>query len=130
MGQWVQQGSRIIFETFMVVERSNREVKIPKLENNDDGLNYIADKTLDYVNDKAYRGTALAHTEGGVPNMTITIADRSPSALGELFYFFERAIAMSGRLLGVNPFDQPGVEAYKRNMFSLLERPVKKGEPR
>jgi glucose-6-phosphate isomerase len=127
MGQWVQQGSRIIFETFMVVERSSREVKIPKLENDEDGLNYIAGKTLDYVNDKAYRGTALAHTEGGVPNMTITIADRSPSALGELFYFFERAIAMSGRLLGVNPFDQPGVEAYKRNMFSLLEGPVKKG---
>jgi glucose-6-phosphate isomerase len=128
MGQWVQQGARIIFETFLVVERSNREVNIPRLEDDDDGLNYIAGKTLEHVNDKAYRGTALAHTEGGVPNMTITIAERSPAALGGLFYFFERAIAMSGRLLGVNPFDQPGVETYKRNMFSLLERPVTKGD--
>lgn len=128
MGQWIQEGSRVIFETFMVVGNSTRDVKIPFVENDDDGLNYIAGKTLDYVNDRAYRGTAMAHKDGGVPNMTIKIADRSPGALGELFYFFERAIAMSGRLLGVNPFDQPGVETYKRNMFKLLGRPVKKGK--
>ncbi len=128
MGQWIQEGSRVIFETFMVVGNSTRDVKIPFVENDDGGLNYIAGKTLDYVNDRAYRGTAMAHKDGGVPNMTIKIADRSPGALGELFYFFERAIAMSGRLLGVNPFDQPGVEAYKRNMFKLLGRPVKKGK--
>jgi glucose-6-phosphate isomerase len=120
MGQWVQDGQRNIFETFLVVERSRKEVKIPRLEKDEDGLNYIAGRTLEYVNDKAYRGTALAHTEGGVPNMTVTVADRTPAALGSLFYFFERAIAMSGRILGVNPFDQPGVEAYKKNMFTLL----------
>lgn len=123
MGQWVQQGARIIFETFMVVEHSAREIIIPPAEGDGDGLNYIAGKTLDFVNDKAYRGTALAHTEGGVPNMTVRIADRSPQALGELFYFFEKAVAMSGRLLDVNPFDQPGVEAYKKNMFKLLGKP-------
>ncbi|HJP17719.1 MAG TPA: glucose-6-phosphate isomerase, partial [Nitrospinota bacterium] len=91
--------------------------------NDDDGLNYIAGRSLEYVNDKAYRGTALAHKKGEVPNMAITIPDRSPSSLGQLFYFFECAIAMSGYLLKVNPFDQPGVEFYKKNMFKLLKKP-------
>lgn len=120
MGQWIQDGNRIIFETFLTLEKSNREIKIPRFDDDSDGLNYIAGKSLDFVNDKAYMGTAMAHTDGGVPNMTLTLKDRSPQTLGQLFYFFEKAIALSGNLLGVNPFDQPGVEFYKNNMFKLL----------
>jgi glucose-6-phosphate isomerase len=123
MGQWIQEGKRHIFETFLIIKRSNRNLSIPRLKDDDDGLNYIAGKSLEYVNDKAYRGTALAHKEGGVPNMTITIPDRSPYSLGQLFYFFECAIAVSGYLLKVNPFNQPGVEFYKKNMFKLLKKP-------
>lgn len=123
MGQWIQEGKRNIFETFLLIQRSNRRLHIPRLKNDDDGLNYIASRSLEYVNDKAFRGTALAHKEGGVPNMTITIPDRSPNSLGQLFYFFECAIAMSGHLLKVNPFNQPGVEFYKKNMFKLLKKP-------
>lgn len=120
MGQWIQDGQRIIFETFMLIEKSNEEILIPSAKDDGDGLNYIAGKTLDYVNDKAYQGTALAHKDGSVPNMTISIKDRTPYSLGQIFYFFEKAIAMSGYLLGVNPFNQPGVEFYKKNMFKLL----------
>lgn len=120
MGQWIQEGNRIIFETFFTIEKSNREITIPKFDDDSDGLNYIAGKSLDFVNDKAYRGTAMAHLDGGVPNMTLTLKDRSPNTLGQLFYFFEKAISLSGNLLGVNPFDQPGVEFYKKNMFKLL----------
>ena len=123
MGQWIQEGKRNIFETFLLIQQSNRSLSIPRLKNDDDGLNYIAGRSLEYVNDKAYRGTALAHKKGEVPNMAITIPDRSPSSLGQLFYFFECAIAMSGYLLKVNPFDQPGVEFYKKNMFKLLKKP-------
>jgi glucose-6-phosphate isomerase len=123
MGQWVQEGNRILFETFLLVEASQRQLKIPAFDNDGDGLNYLAGKTLDFVNDKAYKGTAMAHKEGGVPNLTITVKDRSPHSLGQLFYFFERAIAMTGYLLDVNPFDQPGVEFYKKNMFMLLNKP-------
>ena len=123
MGQWIQDGQRIIFETFMVIERSNRELLIPSTKDDGDGLNYIAGKSLDYVNHKAYMGTAQAHRDGNVPNMAISIKDRTPYSLGQLFYFFERAIAVSGYLLGVNPFNQPGVEFYKKNMFTLLEKP-------
>ena len=123
MGQWVQEGNRILFETFLLVDASRRQLKIPAFDNDGDGLNYLAGKTLDFVNDKAYKGTAMAHKEGEVPNMTITVKDRSPHALGELFYFFERAIAMTGYLMDVNPFDQPGVEFYKKNMFMLLNKP-------
>ncbi|MBT6718393.1 MAG: glucose-6-phosphate isomerase [Nitrospina sp.] len=123
MGQWIQEGRRTIFETFLLVENSMRNLKIPASQNDADGLNYLAGKTLDYVNNKAYEGTALAHTEGGVPNLAITIKDRSPESLGQLFYFFERAVAMTGYLSGVNPFDQPGVEFYKNNMFKLLNKP-------
>jgi len=120
MGQWIQEGERIIFETFLTIDRSNREIRIPGNSKDSDGLNYIAESSLDYVNDKAYVGTAMAHREGGVPNMTISLKDRSPSTLGQIFYFFEIAVAISGNLLGVNPFNQPGVEFYKKNMFKLL----------
>ena len=123
MGQWVQEGNRIIFETFLLVGSSRKQIEIPRFENDDDGLNFLAGKTLDFVNDKAYKGTAMAHCDGCVPNMTITVKDRSDHSLGQLFYFFERAIALSGYLLQVNPFDQPGVEFYKKNMFILLNKP-------
>lgn len=123
MGQWIQEGKRNIFETFLLIEKSNRQLKIPTFQNDADGLNYLAGKTLDYVNNKAYQGTALAHTEGDVPNLSITVKDRSPESLGQMFYFFERAVAMTGYLNGVNPFDQPGVEFYKKNMFKLLNKP-------
>jgi glucose-6-phosphate isomerase len=123
MGQWIQEGNRIIFETFIMLGPSRKQIVIPKNDNDDDGLNFLAGKTLDFVNDKAYKGTAMAHLEGNVPNMTLTIKDRSDHSLGYLFYFFERAIAMSGYLLRVNPFDQPGVEFYKKNMFILLNKP-------
>ncbi|MBT7854663.1 MAG: glucose-6-phosphate isomerase, partial [Opitutae bacterium] len=123
MGQWIQEGQRNIFETFLLLEKSNRQLKIPASKNDADGLNYLAGKTLDHVNKKAYEGAALAHKEGGVPNLSITVKDRSPEALGQLFYFFERAVAMTGYLNGVNPFDQPGVEFYKKNMFKLLNKP-------
>ncbi|CAI2718094.1 glucose-6-phosphate isomerase [Nitrospina watsonii] len=123
MGQWMQEGQRTIFETFLLVAQSNRDVSIPQFADDLDGLNYLAGKGLDYVNDKAYRGTAAAHLEGGVPNLSLTLQDRTPETLGQMFYFFERAVALSGYLLGVNPFDQPGVEFYKKNMFQLLNKP-------
>lgn len=123
MGQWIQEGNRNIFETFLVLESSRRQLKIPAFKNDADGLNYLAGETLDAVNEKAWLGTASAHKEGGVPNMTLKIKDRSPYSLGQVFYFFERAVAMTGYLNGVNPFDQPGVEFYKKNMFRLLGKP-------
>ncbi|MBC8286155.1 MAG: glucose-6-phosphate isomerase [Nitrospinae bacterium] len=123
MGQWIQEGNRNIFETFLVLESSRRQLKIPAFNNDADGLNYLAGETLDTVNEKAWLGTASAHKEGGVPNMTLKIKDRSPYSLGQIFYFFERAVAMTGYLNGVNPFDQPGVEFYKKNMFKLLGKP-------
>ncbi len=123
LGQWIQEGKRNIFETFLLIENSNRELKIPASQNDSDGLNYLAGKTLDHVNKKAYEATALAHKEGGVPNLSITIKDRSPESLGQLFYFFEKAVVMTSYLNDVNPFDQPGVELYKKNMFKLLNKP-------
>ncbi len=123
LGQWVQEGNRIIFETFLRMASSNHPIEIPKSPEDRDGLNYLAGRSLDEVNEKAWQGTAQAHLEGGVPNMTLTVKDRSAHTLGYLFYFFQRAIAMSGYLMGVNPFDQPGVEFYKRNMFQLLNKP-------
>ncbi|TDJ49530.1 MAG: glucose-6-phosphate isomerase [Nitrospina sp.] len=123
LGQWVQEGNRIIFETFLLIGKSDRSLAVPRLDQDADGLNYLAGKSLDFVNDKAYHGTAQAHLKGEVPNMTLTVPDRSPHSLGQLFYFFERAIALSGYLMGVNPFDQPGVEFYKKNMFELLNKP-------
>ena len=123
MGQWIQEGRRNIFETFLFLENSNRQLKIPAFQNDIDGLNYLAGKTLDQINQKAFEAAALAHKDGGVPNLLIKIKDRSPESLGQLFYFFEKAIAMTGYLNKINPFDQPGVEMYKKNMFKLLNKP-------
>lgn len=123
MGQWVQEGNRNLFETFLLLRESNSQVAVPGSPEDAEGLNYLQGKSLDFVNDKAYKGTAQAHLEGGCPNMSLTVKDRSPFALGQLFYFFERAVALSGYLAGVNPFDQPGVEFYKKNMFALLKKP-------
>jgi glucose-6-phosphate isomerase len=123
LGQWIQEGKRNKFETFLLIENSNRQLQIPASKNDSDGLNYLAGKTLDHVNKKAYEATAFAHKEGGVPNLSITIKDRSPESLGQLFYFFERAVVMTSYLNDINPFDQPGVEFYKKNMFKLLNKP-------
>jgi len=123
LGQWIQEGKRNKFETFLLIENSNRQLQIPASKNDSDGLNYLAGKTLDHVNKKAYEATAFAHKEGGVPNLSITIKDRSPESLGQLFYFFKRAVVMTSYLNDINPFDQPGVEFYKKNMFRLLNKP-------
>jgi len=120
MGQLLQDGMRNIFETFLVIENQKSKVMIPKGKEDLDGFNCVAGKDLDFVNKQAYLATAMAHLEGGVPNMTITISKADEENLGRLFYFFEKAVAISGYLLGVNPFDQPGVEAYKKKMFHLL----------
>jgi glucose-6-phosphate isomerase len=123
IGQLVQQGERNIFETFLVIENEKAECRIPRSEDDLDNLNYLAGKELRYINRKAYEATAEAHYEGGVPNMTVFMPERSAFSLGQLFYFFERAVAVSAYVSGVNPFNQPGVEAYKRKMFKLLGKP-------
>lgn len=120
MGQLMQDGMRNIFETFVEVEKSAHTVTIPEDADNLDDFNCIAGKDLDWVNTQAYKATAEAHFEGGVPNMTITLCKADAYHLGQLYYFFERAVGVSGYLLKVNPFDQPGVEAYKKKMFALL----------
>ena len=123
MGQWIQDGERTIFETVLSVEETCHEVVIPNDETNLDGLNYIAGKRVDQVNKMAELGTCIAHIDGGVPNLRITIPALKEVYLGQLIYFFEKACGISGYILGVNPFNQPGVEDYKRNMFALLEKP-------
>ncbi len=123
MGQWIQEGERSIFETVISVTKPERELRIPSDDANLDGLNYIAGKRVDEVNKMAELGTRIAHIDGGVPNIHVTIPELSAYSLGQLIYFFEAACGISGYLLGVNPFNQPGVEAYKRNMFALLEKP-------
>ena len=123
MGQFIQDGSRIMFETVMNVEKSRCEVTIQKEDVDLDGLNYLAGKTMDFVNKSAMNGTILAHTDGNVPNLMVKIPEQNEFYLGELFYFFEFACGVSGYLLGVNPFNQPGVESYKKNMFALLGKP-------
>ena len=123
MGQMIQDGERTIFETVLSVGDQQHEVIIPSDEADLDGLNYIAGKNVDYVNKMAELGTRLAHVDGGVPNLLITIPAVTERYLGQLIYFFEKACGVSGYMLGVNPFDQPGVEAYKKNMFALLEKP-------
>ena len=123
MGQFIQEGSRIMFETVLNVEKAKREVSIEEVEGNLDGLNFLAGKTIDFVNKQAFNGTLLAHNDGGVPNMVVNIPELSPYYFGYMVYFFEKACAISGYILGVNPFDQPGVEAYKKNMFALLGKP-------
>ncbi|KMQ50821.1 Glucose-6-phosphate isomerase [Chitinispirillum alkaliphilum] len=120
LGQWMQEGVRSVFETFMILKNTNSSVKVPKFSDDSDGLNYLADRTFEQINEKAYQGTLLAHLDGGVPAATLMLQDRSEHTLGQLFYFFEKAVAISGYMLRVNPFDQPGVEAYKKNMFALL----------
>lgn len=123
MGQYIQEGRRNIFETVINVVDAGAEVLIEEEAVDLDGLNYLAGKSVDFVNKKAMQGTLLAHVDGGVPNLTIDLPELTPYAFGYLVYFFEKACAMSGYLLGVNPFDQPGVEAYKKNMFALLGKP-------
>ncbi len=123
MGQYVQDGKRILFETVLNVEKPRRGVELKSEDKDLDGLNYLSGKTLDFVNEKAFQGTLLAHTDGQVPNLLINIPTLDEYNFGYLVYFFEKACGISGYLLGVNPFNQPGVEAYKKNMFALLGKP-------
>jgi glucose-6-phosphate isomerase len=120
MGQYIQDGRRSIFETVLEIGKPETDLTMFKTADDLDGLNYLAGKTLDFINKKAAEGTRMAHTDGGVPNLVIRVPEATPYYLGQLFFFFEKACAISGYLLGVNPFDQPGVEAYKKNMFALL----------
>jgi len=122
MGQLIQEGQRNMFETFLIVENYGKEMIIPEDPDDLDNFNCVAGRDLDYVNKRAYRATAMAHYEGGVPNMTVIIPRFDANSLGQLYYFFEKAVAIKGYLLGVNPFNQPGVEAYKKKMFELLGR--------
>jgi glucose-6-phosphate isomerase len=123
MGQWIQDGERTIFETVISVEEPERKLLFPSDEENLDGLNFLAGKRVDEVNKMAELGTRLAHVDGGVPNIRITMPRLTERYLGQLIYFFEIACGISGNVLGVNPFNQPGVEAYKKNMFALLDKP-------
>lgn len=123
MGQWIQEGERTIFETVISVEAPNKKVTIPHDERDLDGLNFLEGKRVDEVNKMAELGTRIAHVDGGVPNILIEIPELNAKSIGQLIYFFEKACGISGYMLGVNPFNQPGVEDYKRNMFALLEKP-------
>lgn len=123
LGQYIQDGRRIMFETVIDIKKSNDDVIIPNDPANVDGLNFLSGKELHFVNQTAMKATVLAHVDGGVPNLVIEISDRSEETFGQLVYFFEYACAVSGYLLGVNPFNQPGVEAYKNNMYALLGKP-------
>ena len=123
MGQWIQEGERTIFETVISINTPNKTLVIPSDEANLDGLNFLAGKRVDEVNKMAELGTMLAHVDGGVPNMKIEVPELNAYYIGQLIYFFEKACGISGYLLEVNPFNQPGVEAYKKNMFALLEKP-------
>ena len=123
MGQYIQEGRRNLFETVISIEESNSDITIPSDDDNLDGLNYLAGKGLDYVNKKAMEGTVQAHVSGDVPNIIINLKQLNETAIGELIYFFEKACAVSGMILGINPFNQPGVEEYKKNMFKLLKKP-------
>ncbi len=123
MGQYIQEGQRHLFETVLTIGKSKHTLEIPEDPDDDDGLNYLAGKRISYVNRMASGGTMLAHVDGGVPNIELILPELNAAGLGELIYFYEMACALSGYMLGVNPFDQPGVEAYKRNMFALLEKP-------
>ena len=123
LGQYIQSGRRNLFETVVQIDKAKSEVTIGTDPTNVDGLNFLAGRTMDFINSKAFQGTVLAHNDGGVPNMVISIPEANEFELGYLIYFFEKACAISGYTLGVNPFDQPGVEAYKKNMFALLGKP-------
>lgn len=123
LGQYIQEGRRNLFETVIRVENPTNDVEIPSDDRNLDQLNFLSGKSLNFVNERAYEGVVLAHTDGGVPIMTVNIPDQTEHTLGYLIYFFELAIAVSGYVNGINPFNQPGVEEYKRNMFGLLNKP-------
>ena len=123
MGQFIQDGQRTLFETVMNLEKSTCEILIEEEEVDLDGLNYLTGQSVDFINKSAMKGTRLAHTDGSVPNLIINIPEQNEFYLGQLFYFFEFACGVSGYILGVNPFDQPGVESYKKNMFALLGKP-------
>ena len=123
LGQYIQEGERIMFETVVTFAKPKKEAYIKEDKANVDGLNFLAGKTLSFVNEKAYQGTVLAHNDGGVANIVIENEDMTAKSLGYLIYFFEKACAVSGYVLGINPFDQPGVESYKKNMFALLGKP-------
>lgn len=123
LGQYVQQGERLMFETVVTFDESKYDIVIEKEDEDLDGLNFLAGKTMSYVNGNAFRGTVLAHSDGSVPNVVIEVGKMDEYNLGQLIYFFEKACAVSGYMLGVNPFDQPGVESYKKNMFALLGKP-------
>ena len=123
MGQFIQDGSRLMYETVLVVEKPRRDFTLKSAENDIEGLNYLSGKTMDYVNKCAMKGTIAAHVDGNVPTLLIEIPEQTEYHLGELFYFFEFAVGVSGYMLGINPFDQPGVEFYKANMFRLLGKP-------
>ena len=123
MGQYIQDGQRFLFETVVRLGASSCQTYVPRDEADGDGLNFLAGQSMDFIRDRAMEGTLLAHTEGGVPNLIVEADGKTPEALGQLIYFFEYACGLSGYLLDVNPFDQPGVEAYKKNMFALLGKP-------
>ena len=123
MGQYIQDGKRIMFETVVRLGDSEHQLLVPTDEADGDGLNFLAGKSMDYIRSRAMDGTLLAHTEGGVPNIIVETDGKTARNLGQLIYFFEYACGLSGYLLDVNPFDQPGVEAYKKNMFALLGKP-------
>ncbi len=123
LGQFIQDGSRIMYETVMELEQPALDITLKEEEKDLDGLNYLAGRTMDFINKNAMKGTQLAHTDGNVPNLVIRVPEQNEFCLGELFYFFEYACGISGYLLGVNPFNQPGVESYKKNMFALLGKP-------
>ena len=123
MGQYIQDGMRMLFETVLYVKNPKTNIVIEEDADNVDGLNFLAGKTMDFVNKKAFEGTLLAHTDGGVPNLIVELEKLDEYTFGQLVYFFEKACGISGYLLGVNPFNQPGVESYKKNMFALLGKP-------
>ena len=123
LGQYIQQGERTLFETVLWFNEPKYDVPIEEDASNEDGLNYLAGKNASFVNRKAFEGTVLAHTDGGVPNVVVEMDRADERSLGHLIYFFEKACGISGYVLGVNPFDQPGVESYKKNMFALLGKP-------
>lgn len=123
LGQFVQDGSNILFETVVLIDKAQKELTIKEDPENVDGLNFLTGKTMATINQKAFEGTVLAHADGGTPSLVLHVPAATEENLGYLIYFFEKACAVSGYMLGVNPFDQPGVEGYKKNMFALLGKP-------
>lgn len=123
MGQWIQEGERSIFETVISIEKANKTLLFPHDDENLDGLNFLEGKHVDEVNKMAELGTRLAHVDGGVPNIRLSVPELNEYYIGQIIFFFEMACGISGNLLEVNPFNQPGVEAYKKNMFALLNKP-------